>query len=227
MYYVHVQLKLKSGVTSSIDLEASQGHVLFVLLYWTVVMFFDSYQLTAFLLKVYHRKHGTPFFLQLSALKQLLSFCWMRNKSMCLVSDDQNAHKCQNMGWIPPRMWHPSVTGTATESLHVGALLMSACRATAAAKTFSNTCQERLEQSAYRVWMEAGRLWVACQFCHPGTSQQTDSGPRQSQTDHQCCGIYLEGKTNSADLNVTPWLNTVQQIFGELQWNSPLSESLR
>lgn len=62
MYYVHVQLKLKSGVTSSIDLEASQGHVLFFLLYWTVVMFFDSNQLTTFLLKVYHRKHERLFF---------------------------------------------------------------------------------------------------------------------------------------------------------------------
>lgn len=226
MYYVHVLLKLKSGVTSSINLEASQGHVLFFLLYWTVVMFFDSYQLTTFLLKVYHRKHECLFFFNFQHWNNF-SVLLNEKQSMCLVSDDQNTHKCQNMGWIPPRMWHPSVTGTATESLHVGALLMSASRTTAAAKTFSNTCQERLKQSVYRVWMEAGRLWVACQFCHPGTSQQTDSGPHQSQTDRQCCGIYLEGKINSADLNITPWLHTVQQIFGELQWNSPLSESLR
>lgn len=92
---------------------------------------------------------------------------------------------------------HPAKNVTSTcywNRLQVSArqaTLASTSRTTAAVKTFSNTCQEHMKPSVYRVWMVAGRLWAACLFCHPGTSRQTDSGPRRSQTDRQCCGIYL------------------------------------
>lgn len=46
-----------------------------------------------------------------------------RKQSTCLVSDEPNKHKCQNIGCIQPRMWHLLVAETASESLHVRPLL--------------------------------------------------------------------------------------------------------
>lgn len=46
-----------------------------------------------------------------------------RKQSTCLVSDEPNKHKCQNIGCIQPRMWHLLVTETASKSLHVRPLL--------------------------------------------------------------------------------------------------------
>lgn len=117
-----------------------------------------------------------------------------RRQSTCLVSDEPNKHKCHEL--------HPAKNVTSTcywNRLRVSArqaTLAPASRTSAAVKTFSNTCQEHMKQSVYRVWMVAGRLWAACLFCRPGTSRQTDSGPRRSRTDRRCCGIYLQGKIN-------------------------------
>lgn len=96
-----------------------------------------------------------------------------------------SGQECDIYEWLKP----PPSLCTSGRSCHRS-------RTTAAVKTFSNTCQERMKQSVYRVWRVAGRLWAACRFCRPGTSRQTDSGPRRSQTDRRCCGIYLRGEIN-------------------------------
>lgn len=54
-------------------MESSQGHVLFSLLHWTVVMSFDSYS-TTFLLTLYHKKAWIPFLFNFEHWKN----CWMR-----------------------------------------------------------------------------------------------------------------------------------------------------
>lgn len=73
MYYVHVQLKLKSVVTSSINLEASQGRPIFsALLNSSYVL--RQLPTNNFPFESVSQKTWMPIFLQLSALKQLLSF---------------------------------------------------------------------------------------------------------------------------------------------------------